>query len=76
MGLTQNSKRKKEEIELEVTWKLLPRELALIVPEDAIQAAKRKKKSIVIPSFKAYKPKQEPGQQDVLKGEIVVLLSL
>lgn len=47
MGSTHNSKKEKEETELE------PWGLALLVPKDAVLAAKRESQSVALPSFKA-----------------------
>lgn len=44
------------EIELELSCKPPSQGLALVVPEDAMQAAKEKEKSTVLPSYKTYEP--------------------
>lgn len=41
------------EIKQELTWYPLPQGLALIVSEDAMQAAKREEQPRVVPSYKA-----------------------
>ena len=41
---------------MELTCKPPSQEQALVVPEDAMQAAKGKEKSTVLPGYKSYEP--------------------
>lgn len=60
---------------LEVSWGPLPLRLTLIASEGAMQAAKGKEQSTVLPSCKAHGPQKWPAQQDILKTAIVALIS-
>lgn len=47
--------------ELELTWMLLPWELAFMIKEDLMQAPKAERQPIILPSYNVYKSHQWPA---------------
>lgn len=62
-------------IECDLPRKTPPQGLAFIKSKVSLQVAKQEKQPIVLPNCDAHEPQKWQGQQDILEGMIVMLMS-